>query len=227
MKKVPSLKRLLFAILFSSVIFFSNSCFSWAYLLDVAKEYLFKADNLKSQGKLEQAIEYYQKAIGLDKYSAAAYNGLAICYEKKGWFDRAEEEYLRVLGINPQYAPAHYNLGLLYERRGEIKKALFHWKQRFRLGHPGSQGRLKTQAKLKKYAPQELKKEQARELAQNIAEQKEKQPLDEILGRNKYKTREEKIQDYYLKGMQSFQEGDFQKTQEYFHKMVEVVPFSN
>ncbi len=227
MSKVPSVKPLLLLILFITVIVFFNSYISWAYLLEQAQEYRFKADKLQSEGKLNQAIEYYQKTIGLDKYCLPAYNGLAICYEKKGLFSRAEEWYLSALKVNPRYAPAHYNLGLFYEKYGDIKKAVFHWKQRMRLGHPGEPGRIKARAKLKKFAPQELKEENAEELAQRIVEQKEKDALDKILGRNKYKTREDRLKEYYLEGMQSYQEGDYREAREFFHKMIEALPVSN
>lgn len=228
MGKIPSWKSLFFLILFTKITIFSYSYAGGAYLSDEeAKEYRFKADKLQREGKLEQAIEYYQKAIGLDKYCASAYNGMAICYEKKDWPSRAEEWYLRALEVNPQYAPAHYNLGLLYEKYGEMKKAIFHWRQRMRLGPGASPGRIKARAKLKKYAFRQLQQEDARELADAIAEQKEKGTLDKTLDRNKYKTKEENIQDYYLEGMQCYQEGDYQGAAGYFHKMIETLPFSN
>lgn len=226
MNKSPSVKFLVPLFLFTIIINTSYSYTSWAYFLDQAKEYRIKADKLQSEGKLDQAIEYYQKTIGLDRYCVAASNGLAICYEKKGWLRRAEEEYLQVLEINPAYAPAHYNLGLLYKKYGDIRKAVFHWKQRMRLGHPGDPGALKAKAKLKKYAPEELKKEQARELAQRIMQQKEEDVLDKTGGKKKYRTKEEKIQDNYLEGMQFYQRGDYQKTAECFHKMIETLPIS-
>lgn len=227
MSKVPSAKSLLFLTLFTIIVVFLSSCIGWAYLVDEAKEYRVKAERLQSEGKLDLAIKYYEKAIGLDKYCIAAYNSLAICYEKQGRLSRAEEWYLRALEVNPRYAPAHYNLGLLYEKYGNIDKAIFHWKQRMCLGHPAQPARLKARAKLKKYAPEVLQEADAEELAQRIEEQKERGALDKILGRNKYKTREEKIQDYYLEGMQSHQEGDYREAQEYFQKMIETLPVSN
>lgn len=227
MSKSPPLKFLLSLLLFTAAIVFLYSYISWAYLQDLAEEYRFKADRFQSEGNLDLAIKYYQKAIGLDKYSAASYNGLAICYEKKGWLRRAEQEYLRALKINPLYAPAHYNLGLFYERYGDIKKAIFHWKQRIRLGEPSDRARINARKKLEQYAPEELKAEEARELALFIVQQKEKEALDKILGRDKYRSREEKIQDYYLEGIQFYRKGDYRRASEYFHKMIETLPVSN
>lgn len=227
MNKFPSVKSLLFVFLFTLIMIVSCSDASWAYLQNEAQEYRFKADKLQAEGKLELAIKYYQKAVGLDKYCVAAYNSLAICYEKQGRLSRAEEWYLRALEINPRYGPAHYNLGLFYEKYGDIEKAIFHWRQRIRLGHPAEPGIIKARTKLKKYAPEKLQQEDAEELAQRIMEQKEKDSLNKILGKNKYKTKEEKIQDYYLEGMQSYQKGDYREAQEYFHKMIETLPVSD
>ena len=227
MSKVPSAKFLLFLFLFTTIIILSYSSKSSAYFWEQAKEYRFKADKLQSEGKLDQAIVYYQKTVGLDKYDISAYNGLAICYEKKRQLTRAEEWYLKALAVNPQYAPVHYNLGLFYEKYGDIKKAVFHWKQRLRLGHPADPASIKAQAKLKKYAPDQLQAEQAQQLTQRIVEQKEKSALDKILGRNRYRTHEEEMQDYYLKGMQSYQSGDYEAAKEFFHKMIEALPISN
>ena len=227
MNKAPSLKPLHFVFLFTVIMVFGYSYAGCAELQSEAQEYRFKADKLQSQGKLELAVKYYQKAVGLDKYSIAAYNSLAICYEKQGRLSRAEETYLKALKINPQYAPAHYNLGLFYEKYGDIKKAIFHWKQRMRLGHPAEPARIKARAKLKMYASEELQEADAEELAERIVEQKENDSLDKVLGRNKYRTKEEKIEDYYLEGMRSYNEGDYRKAQEYFHKMIEALPVSN
>ncbi|MCQ9208772.1 MAG: tetratricopeptide repeat protein [Omnitrophica bacterium] len=226
MDKTPSGKSLLSLILFTVIISFACSYLAWAYLLDEAREYHFKGDKLQSEGKLDAAVKYYQKAIGIDKNYLAAYNGLAICYEKKGLISRAERWYLKALKVDPHYAPAHYNLGLFYEKYGKIGKAIYHWKARARLGHPAEPAGIKARAKLKKYAPEELQEIDARNLARRIMGQKEKDALDKILGRNKYRTSEEKIQDYYLGGMQHYQEGDYQGAQEYFYKMIEALPLS-
>jgi len=226
MNKVPSRRSLLFLIFFTAALTLSNSYTASAYLLDQAKEYRFKADKLHSKGKLDQAITYYQKAIGIDKYCLSAYNSVAICYEEKGLVSQAESWYLKALEINPRYAPVHYNLGLLYERYGSIKKAIFHWRERIRLGHPGDPAAIKARAKLEVYAPDELQKEDAEELNRRIARQKEQGALDKITGRNRYVTKEEKIKEYYLEGMRLYQSGAFRQARESFQKMIETLPVS-
>ena len=117
--------------------------------------------------------------------------------------------------------------GALKEANGDIEKAIFYWKQRLRLGHVAEPARIKARAKLKRYAPDELKKEDAREFAQEIVQQKEQSALNKISGKKEYTTKEERLKNYYLEGMQSYQEGDYRKTAECFQKMIEVLPISN
>ncbi|MFC1698470.1 tetratricopeptide repeat protein [Candidatus Omnitrophota bacterium] len=226
MKKSPSVKVLLFAILFSFITIFSRSDISWAYLIQQAEEYRFKAEQAQEQGQLKQAIQFYKKAIGIDSANAAAYNGLAICYEKTGQFEQAEQQYLQAIEANQKYAPAHYNLGLFYQRQGRFDKAVYYWKQRLRLGAPTDPGRIKARLKLKQFAPDELEEEEAKDLSRKLAQDKETQAFDQILGTRRYKTKEELIQDYYIEGMQFYRAGDFQKTSEYFQKMIDTLPFT-
>lgn len=227
MSKNPSSRSLLFFTFFIIAAVIAHSCSAWAYMLDEAKEYRIRADKFQSEGKLDEAITYYEKAVGLDRRYLPVYNSLAICYERKGFLSRAESSYLKALEINYKYAPAHYNLALFYEKYGDIEKAIFHWKQRMRLGHPADVASIRSRAKLAKYAPDVLEEEDAQELDRKIRQQKEQSAVDKITGRNKYITREEKIQDYYLKGMRSYEEGDFRHAQEHFQKMIDVVPVSN
>lgn len=131
------------------------------------------------------------------------------------------------MNVDPHYAPAHYNLGLFYEKYGKIGRAIKHWKERARLGHPAEPAGIKARAKLKRYAPEELQDIEAADLTRRIMGRKEKEALDKVLGRNKYRTAQEKIQDYYLEGMQHYQEGDYREAQEYFYKMIETLPLSN
>ncbi|MBN2096917.1 MAG: tetratricopeptide repeat protein [Candidatus Omnitrophica bacterium] len=224
MKIIPSIKFLLSVFLLIVISGFLSNHLCQANLIEQAEEYLVRANRFQGEGKIEQAIVCYQKTIGIDKHCLAAYNGLAICYEQQGLLSQAEQCYQQALEINPNYAAAHYNLGLLYERRGQIKQAIFHWKKRLSLGHPAEPGRIKAQAKLKQYDPEQLQQVQAQELNQQITQEKEEGALDKLLGRNRYQTKEEKIQEYYMQGMQAYQEGDYPGAQEYFQKMIDALP---
>ena len=96
-----------------------------------------------------------------------------------------------------------------------------------RRGSPGEPARLKAREKLKEYAPEVLQEEDAMELGRLIVQQKEESVLEKILGGNKYRTREEELQDYYLEGMEFFQKGAYRQTKESFQRMIEALPISN
>lgn len=76
------------------------------------------------QGKYEQAVQYYQEALDIDKGSELAYAGLAAAYE--GLDQRKEaEETLKKLMQMPASARSGYNLlGGFYHRQGRDLEAV-------------------------------------------------------------------------------------------------------
>jgi len=80
-----------------------------------------------SYAKLNQydkAIEYYRKAIELDKNYATAWYNLGIALAKSEKFDQAEQAYLTALKIKTDYAPTWFSLGALYGRMNQNDKAI-------------------------------------------------------------------------------------------------------
>ncbi len=75
------------------------------------------------KGELDQAIEYFQKAAGVDKefYRAWAYLGMA--YAQKGQLDPAIDAYRKCIELAPQYHKAFNNVGELYRRKGLLDYA--------------------------------------------------------------------------------------------------------
>ena len=51
------------------------------------------------QGKLEEAIGYYQKTLSLDSNFTEAHNNLAVVYYRQGNIDKAKKHYLRALEL--------------------------------------------------------------------------------------------------------------------------------
>lgn len=101
-----------------------------------AVKYRVKGYIYQRQGKLDEAVKFYKKAIQHNPFYACAHNDLGIVYEQKGMLDRAEKQYLKALELDPNYIVVHTNLALLYERTGELKKACHHWEKRAALGDP-------------------------------------------------------------------------------------------
>ena len=103
---------------------------------------------LYQEGKLNEAIAAYQKAISLDQNYAAPHNDLGIVYEELNQRDKAEKEYLLALKLDPNYVGVYSNLAALYEANGDTEAALYYWKRRAAMGDPGDEWRKKAAGKV-------------------------------------------------------------------------------
>ena len=65
---------------------------------------------LKSQGKLDDAIEIYNKAILINPDYAEAYNNLGNAFKNQGETEKALQAYDKALTINPDYDDIIVNL---------------------------------------------------------------------------------------------------------------------
>ena len=66
----------------------------------------------QDQGKLEEAIKSYNKALSLKPDFAEAYNNMGIALRDQGKLDEAIEAYNKALSIKPDYAEAYNNMGV-------------------------------------------------------------------------------------------------------------------
>jgi len=76
----------------------------------VTKEF-DKAGREGREGKVDSAIEHYQKALKMAPDFYPAHNDLGSAYIKKGDFVSAESEFNEVLRLNPSDGSAYFNLG--------------------------------------------------------------------------------------------------------------------
>jgi tetratricopeptide (TPR) repeat protein len=85
------------------------------------------ANILGKQGKIENAIKHYQKAISqpiLEQLKIGAYHNLASLCQSRGDFKNALQIQERTIQIDPNFALAYYNLGLIYKAMGRTFKAV-------------------------------------------------------------------------------------------------------
>ncbi len=78
---------------------------------------------LKDQGKLEEAIEVYTKALSIKPNYAEAYNNMGNVFQKQGKLEEAREIYKKALSIKPDYAEAYNNIGNVFQKQGKLEEA--------------------------------------------------------------------------------------------------------
>jgi tetratricopeptide (TPR) repeat protein len=79
---------------------------------------------LWGQGRIEDAVEEYRKAIGLDPNYDIAHNNLGVIYlDNLGYVQEAIDCLTKAVQCNSRYALAHYNLGRAMAIKGDKVEA--------------------------------------------------------------------------------------------------------
>ena len=84
-------------------------------------------------GNYEFAIEYLEKALGLNPDDPSAYYNLGLTYKEKGQLDQAIACYEKALQLNPHSAKTHYNLGTALQEKGDHDEAIIHYQKALQL----------------------------------------------------------------------------------------------
>lgn len=104
-----------------------------------AVEFRASAYEFQQNGKLDEAMLYYQKASWSDPTNPEYYNDIGVLYEMRGLPGKAEEAYMTALKQDQSFLKAHTNLALLYEKQGKTDLAIKHLKVRVAKGNPDDQ----------------------------------------------------------------------------------------
>ncbi len=83
-----------------------------------------RADGLSEQGKYDQAIPLYQKALATRPKMASAITGWGFALLEQGNFDEAEKKFNEAIALEPEDADARLNLGVALYRAGRIDDAV-------------------------------------------------------------------------------------------------------
>jgi protein O-GlcNAc transferase len=106
---------------------------------DADPTFFFDRGNLLlADGKLDQAIAAYCRAVALQPDFAEAHTNLGMALSKNGNPASAAASYLRALEIAPDSAPAHNNLGCALILLGQLSAALHHYKQAIAIDPAGA-----------------------------------------------------------------------------------------
>lgn len=91
-----------------------------------AIEIIAMGDAVLAQGKQDEALYQYVKAIDLDNTSDTALYKIAGIHSNRGNAGLAKKAYEMVLEINPDHSGAHAGLGLLYLNKAHYDEARSH-----------------------------------------------------------------------------------------------------
>ena len=75
-------------------------------------------------GKSKIAIDYIQKAIGIEPQSASAYSNLGLALQQQEQISEALICYKKAIELKPDFAEAHYNLGRALQEMKLPKEAI-------------------------------------------------------------------------------------------------------
>ncbi len=96
--------------------------------ISLRPDYAFIYNNmgnvLQVQGKLDEAIEAFNKSIALKPDYADAYSNKGLILKNLGKLDEAIEVYNKALNFKPNNAVIHNNMGNVFEVQGKLDKAI-------------------------------------------------------------------------------------------------------
>ncbi|MFQ5681812.1 MAG: tetratricopeptide repeat protein [Candidatus Binatia bacterium] len=100
---------------------------------DEARERTNAGVKLLQQGKTDEAVTEFEKAVTLDPDYVAAHVNLAYAYDRQGRVEEAMDGYRRVIELAPEDVMAHNNLGVLYDKKGLYNEAIGAFEQALRI----------------------------------------------------------------------------------------------
>ncbi len=104
---------------------------------------------MELQGRLDEALAAYRRALDVDPGHSPARNSLALALERRGETDRAVAEFRLLLAYEPDNALAHFNLADLLLSLSRAAEAAAHYRQGLALEPGNAQARANRQLALR------------------------------------------------------------------------------
>ncbi|HUB68592.1 MAG TPA: tetratricopeptide repeat protein [Candidatus Methylacidiphilales bacterium] len=120
----------------------------WNYTLAINPNCWGAYDNLGNaflhQGKADEAITQYKKALGIDMNLAEVHYNLGVALIHKREMDDAISQFQKALELNPNYADAHNNLGNALSQKGQVDDAIIEYQKALKVNprYPEAQSNL-------------------------------------------------------------------------------------
>lgn len=86
-------------------------------------DYIRRGNRAYEEGRLQDAMKEYLKAIEMDPENAGAYIGRGNIYGDLGDSEKALKDYDKAIELDPNYAIAYNNRGILYKETDQYEKA--------------------------------------------------------------------------------------------------------
>ncbi len=104
-----------------------------AGITENALAYFNHGKDLYGEGKYDEAIQEFSKALAIDRKLANAYIDRGNAYEKKRNYDQVIADYTQAIRIDPNYAFAYNNRGNAYSDKGNYDQAIADYTQAIRI----------------------------------------------------------------------------------------------
>jgi tetratricopeptide (TPR) repeat protein len=83
-----------------------------------------KGNSFRNNGKLNEAIQQYQKALEIQPDFTPAINKIGLIYVAQGEYDKAFSSYQRIIELKPDDYVAYYNVACMYAKQNKIEEAV-------------------------------------------------------------------------------------------------------
>jgi tetratricopeptide (TPR) repeat protein len=121
----------------TQVSYWRNSELLWNHTLACTPPNYIAEGNLaaalREQGRVDEAILHFQKAVQINPADAEAHYNLGATLHQKGSIDEVIAQFEQALQIDPDYAEAHDNLGNALFEKGNVDDAITHYQQGLRI----------------------------------------------------------------------------------------------
>jgi protein O-mannosyl-transferase len=105
-------------------VYWKTSVDLFNHTLQVTKNNYLAHNNLGlallAEGKIEEAIDHYNKGIRIKPY-ILIFNNRGVAYGELGQYKLAIEDFNNAIGLDPGYPAAYYNRGVAYLLQGKNK----------------------------------------------------------------------------------------------------------
>jgi tetratricopeptide (TPR) repeat protein len=77
-----------------------------------------------AEGKINEAIEEYEKVLSIQPGFTDAMNNLALLYVGRGQHEKALPLYMKLIELEPESYVPYYNLACMYARQNKVEQSI-------------------------------------------------------------------------------------------------------